>query len=514
MVIAAEQDNQSLDTLEAIDHRINELKRELCMLAVRRNFLIAINRLPTETLNHIASFVITPNKPTEEKLPRISKRLIDFSSVCTHWRSIAVGCPPLWSTFHSPGPDLTRLLISRSDQCALDVKFVFRDNSIRETQRSALHCALNQLYRIRFLSINAPLEIIGEVAQRLQSVASALRYLEKLILYNPRGPAAENSSLVLFNFMPPPSLRLISVYGNSALRSTALMKSSLRAMYLSGPKFTIHQWFELLSALPALSSLRLTYPVTSTMASGEVPHPIGIVDLPALRNLYLKDDPNSITSFLSMLVLHHDMNISIVTKLKRGNPPTSLCKLLVPWIIAQEGEGPLAISLSSYRQRQYFSRISFLGNQSLMIAFETHAFLKSEEVHVYQPLVEMLSATGAEEIRVDETLGRSLFRPVLFEVVATKLPRLKTLTLVSKKPYPLLKNLFSCHNSNAWKRVLPSIDTLKLVAADLSDLEVPAFAQVLKASGTRRIILKECLGSLGDLDAEELGRYTELVSKR
>ena len=85
-----------LDSILALDKRIEEITAELIQLKRSRNSLSNVARVPPEILGHIFRFNIT----TEDGDPQfagIQKGSYNFLPVCHHWFEVAHRLPELWS---------------------------------------------------------------------------------------------------------------------------------------------------------------------------------------------------------------------------------------------------------------------------------------------------------------------------------------------------------------------------------------------------------------------------------
>ncbi|KZV66271.1 hypothetical protein PENSPDRAFT_755838 [Peniophora sp. CONT] len=91
-----------------------------------RNMTITACRLPVELLTTIFAFVKDDWRPSESLHERrYDLRWIQVTYVCSHWRSIALSKPTLWSSFdgYQIPPQFSALILARSQSLSIDLSW-------------------------------------------------------------------------------------------------------------------------------------------------------------------------------------------------------------------------------------------------------------------------------------------------------------------------------------------------------------------------------------------------------
>jgi len=86
----------NVDSILALDKRIEEATAELVRLKRSRNSLLTVTRVPPEILGYIFRFKIT-TEVSDPKFAGIQKDSYNFPLVCHHWFEVARRLPELWS---------------------------------------------------------------------------------------------------------------------------------------------------------------------------------------------------------------------------------------------------------------------------------------------------------------------------------------------------------------------------------------------------------------------------------
>lgn len=85
---------------ELVDERIEQLHKTIVLLKSIRNEQSIVSKLPAEVLSTILCTAINPRSDLGNlhTLLKVSswKSHVDLTAVCTHWRSVALGCPEYW----------------------------------------------------------------------------------------------------------------------------------------------------------------------------------------------------------------------------------------------------------------------------------------------------------------------------------------------------------------------------------------------------------------------------------
>ena len=106
----------NINSIQALDKRIEEVAAELVRLKRSRNSLLTVVRVPPEILGHIFGFNIT-TEVGDPKFAGIQKDSYNFLLVCHHWFEVARRLPELWSFWGNSFEDWKRQL-PRSDGTA------------------------------------------------------------------------------------------------------------------------------------------------------------------------------------------------------------------------------------------------------------------------------------------------------------------------------------------------------------------------------------------------------------
>lgn len=142
--------NASLEeTLQMIDESIESYQTSILAFKSRRNSLVPISRLPTETFREIFSFAqllcLDSAGPNHNPL-----EWINLTYVCRHWRNIALNLPRLWVYLPIGNLKWVQEMLRRSKNFSL---VIGSDSPHSDSKKSGLRLALEHVHRIRELSI-------------------------------------------------------------------------------------------------------------------------------------------------------------------------------------------------------------------------------------------------------------------------------------------------------------------------------------------------------------------------
>ncbi|KZT64938.1 hypothetical protein DAEQUDRAFT_814645 [Daedalea quercina L-15889] len=233
-------------------------------LWTRLNSLTFISILPSELLIKIFLEVAQEHNDTELFGTRAQwkpYRWIRISHVCKHWRTVALGCPNLWSDrlTVTKQREWMVVLLERSKSAPLTISLNSRLLSVAPRTRSnAVQVVLSQLPRVRTLSITMEGNIVVE-KDLFHQLGGPAPLLEMLIIKNESRSLAEHHHI------------------DKLIRHDETRR--LRRLDLHACKL---DWREV--SLPSLTDLVLTHGhiITDDLL-------IALAHMPLLRNLDLRD---------------------------------------------------------------------------------------------------------------------------------------------------------------------------------------------------------------------------------
>lgn len=159
----------------ALDKDIMRHELIICDLKSQRNALSRICQLPPEILSQIFLLHAQRASPSKHIYAIIKMDWTKITHVCRHFRSVALGCPSLWSEIVFTSRSWTTAMLALSKSADLTLKVI-------RPFDSALHqctqLALAQMHRVRSLSIteanptslNMLLGDLESAAPKLQSL--------------------------------------------------------------------------------------------------------------------------------------------------------------------------------------------------------------------------------------------------------------------------------------------------------------------------------------------------------
>lgn len=165
-----------------IDGRIRDFEKQIINLKTRRNGISRIFRLPPELLSKIFIYhaLANPVKPQDRlygaRTP--GPGWTHVTSVCKHWRDVALNCPQMWSEIDFNLPGLARIMVDRSKQIPVAVTIPHRLSATSEPYASQI---LSQPHRLRSLTTSED-ESKPSRIQEMTSPAPVLRNLNMTIL--------------------------------------------------------------------------------------------------------------------------------------------------------------------------------------------------------------------------------------------------------------------------------------------------------------------------------------------
>ncbi|RDB16627.1 hypothetical protein Hypma_002840 [Hypsizygus marmoreus] len=128
-----------------IEVEIDALKVAICAWKSRYNSLSIVSRLPPEILSAIFELnILCPGE--------LNMDLVRASHVCSHWRSVALSSPGLWSRIPLTHQRWSQEMLARSKCWPLTI-----EGSLNSLDQTALYHVLGHLSRIRRVSLCEPL---------------------------------------------------------------------------------------------------------------------------------------------------------------------------------------------------------------------------------------------------------------------------------------------------------------------------------------------------------------------
>ncbi|KAJ7224316.1 hypothetical protein GGX14DRAFT_351079 [Mycena pura] len=145
-----------------IDLEINKYAESIRTLRSRRNALSPVGRLPPEILSRVFFFC------SDDSLSWIK----EVSHISRHWRTVALGCPQLWSFPVFSQPKWADEMLKRSKSASLTVKADLTYMTPRMVH--SVHSSLVQISRIEELDVRTGSRFVPEILNLTGESASQL----------------------------------------------------------------------------------------------------------------------------------------------------------------------------------------------------------------------------------------------------------------------------------------------------------------------------------------------------
>lgn len=270
---------------DVIAHRIADLHTEICTLNKRRNSLLPICRLPPELLSTIFRKCIATEPPVTKKGQFPFQ--LTITSVCTHWRAVALDCPLLWTNIvhTAASPHFTRAQLALSRTAPLTIK-------TRGSASASLYDALDQVDRLQHVSLQFAWDIDSAPAfsRWPENEISSLKSLE-----------LDRLDSVPTGFMQKgaPSLRRLKLTLCKIPWHEIPLNPNLTHLVLSqridGARPSPNSLISSFSSLPRLQVLELV----EFLPEPEEAYPKSHFTLSHIKNLVLCDRMDAVGTFLS-----------------------------------------------------------------------------------------------------------------------------------------------------------------------------------------------------------------------
>jgi len=130
----------NIDSIMALDKRIEEIKAELTRLKRSRNSLLNVARIPPEILGRIFHLSVMP-EPGDGYFPKLQKGSYNFILVYHHWYRVARNTPELWSFWGNKLEDWKWRYLLSGPSAPVDLvldQFYHGDESLDEILRDVL----------------------------------------------------------------------------------------------------------------------------------------------------------------------------------------------------------------------------------------------------------------------------------------------------------------------------------------------------------------------------------------
>ena len=269
-----------------IDQDIETMEGAIRTLMSRRNSLAAISRLPPEILSKI--FLCCA---ATYELPQFTMDWVKVTHVSRHWRTVAIGCPRLWTTLVFTRPSWVEEMLKRSKRAPLVVDARLGFMGPKSIQAAQL--AMNHISRVRELNIFSPGASYGKI---LSSVPREAPMLQILVLsttneYHYAEPFRSNYSIPpeLFSDDSSQLQRLELVYCNLDWTSHLLKGLTHLKIHNTAPGFrpSTPLFLDVLEQLPTLTVLDLKDALPHVADGSSTMSYQRIVKLHSLTNLHI-----------------------------------------------------------------------------------------------------------------------------------------------------------------------------------------------------------------------------------
>ena len=322
--------------LIAIEDEIKLSQQVTQELKYRRNALVPISRLPTETLAEI--FSLLPGSGNED-VPYLE--WIYVTHVCHRWREIALNSPYLWNhiTFTELTLDAITEILARAKMSPLSLEGridIWRaDRFIAFWRQLEAHIS-----HTRHLNFSGDFQ---RVLERLVSPAPALTSLS-LTYPRPCYSPPQDIPDSLFNGTAP-KLTHLDLLGTSIGWKSPLLKG-LQTLKVSTPSAvempTLGDWLDALNEMSQLKTLILNNASpTISVDNPPISEPQRTATLPSLTHFDITTSPTGCALALAHLVLPALISLHVTSDSDSDSDSSDLedIRLLIPHV-ARHAHGP------------------------------------------------------------------------------------------------------------------------------------------------------------------------------
>jgi hypothetical protein len=233
--------------LDEIDRAVAHHLSQAALLRKIRNRSSAVNRLPPEILGQILAGCLPETWGWEW---REFQKVLDTTSICHHWRAVALATPQLWTMLPGCHSAATTFMLERAGGVPLTLDTLQGQAYGRGEEIVAL--IQSHMPRIRVLRLGEPM-IWNDISPALTQSAPLIESLEIL------GDHSTNIALPLTLFaQDAPRLRSLSL-AHITLPMDLPFLPQLRALSLKAPRLplAISSVLDALNNMPDLVSLEL-----------------------------------------------------------------------------------------------------------------------------------------------------------------------------------------------------------------------------------------------------------------
>jgi hypothetical protein len=281
------------------------------------NALVRVNRIPPELLVHVFLYCLPEYRRWIRKEGRdlAFQSFLHLSHVCSHWRTVAIAEPNLWTILPCSTNAQTSLLFSRAKSAPLDL--VFQMDFLEDPgRRHWMKTLLADISRVRWLIIYPSGPWIDIVKPLLTGPAPVLSVL---ILLADEGETESESTRSL----QTPRLRHLELIGCCSLMTTLDLRhiQSLTLTARLAPTIYITAFLATLEDMHELQRLKLVEVFHMPSSLEESP-----VRLRKLHHLRVAECAEPGLHFLRALVCPILADIQIIlTRSESGTLPGNLC---------------------------------------------------------------------------------------------------------------------------------------------------------------------------------------------
>ncbi|KAF8159443.1 hypothetical protein B0H34DRAFT_703478 [Crassisporium funariophilum] len=283
-----------------IDQEIARLEDAVRALRFRRNTLSPISCLPPELLSRIFSSI------ENRKFLTKKYRWIQFSQVSSHWRSVALNSPTLWTNIPLACPLRMEEMLRRSKMANLTVKanFNYTQTSIRKL-RGIMH-------RVEEIDMVLPHSLMQKMISDLPQNAPQLHTLCMRLAKDHIGFVIPGNVL-----SETPRLRRLIVEGGGVDWGSGILSGLTHLKLHHAPIHTRPSTTQILNALQRMPALKyLDYDDSFSDTSSDATSSTISVDLIHLRFLRLSSTESQVSNILQRVTFPSSIQLKLSCKVE------------------------------------------------------------------------------------------------------------------------------------------------------------------------------------------------------
>ncbi|KAJ3548747.1 hypothetical protein NMY22_g1145 [Coprinellus aureogranulatus] len=294
-----------------VTQRIAELEEDIAELRAYYDNLSPAVLLPPEILSDIFQIVYRKLEQEERRYGPSMPWLnwLRVTHVCRRWRDVALGYPALWAELSFSHPALADMMLQRTRDGPIDIKFSCVESMSNELQ-AVFRKALSQTYRLRTVDLYVPETSPITFSSILSRLETATPKLETLVLRSYDYGIQSYPAGLLGGLAPLLKKLKLTKCPNHVWRTVPFGSKCLSHLDLSSvadcPRPTLDDFSTALIRMSStIKILILDNNLPKDFTDGPVPlQPRGgKLTLPALSVLNLTDEVCSVRSFLSLVNL-------------------------------------------------------------------------------------------------------------------------------------------------------------------------------------------------------------------